>query len=259
MLQNERYSLIYNILQEKGNVSTQYLQKRLFASEATIRRDLEAMEKQGLLKRVWGGAMLHTTADKDPPTFVRVKANNDKKARIAAIASKLIRESSSIFLDGSTTTMHLVPYFAKFKQLIFITNGLQIQQMLMEQADSNIYLIGGQVFEKRLTVGHMAISAVKQLHTDIQFFSCSGISVESGITGIEAKSCEVCAEMMKHTSTRVLLCDSTKAGSSYLWHLADFQDVDYIIMDAVPEDPALVEAMGNKLITDARQLKRTGG
>ncbi len=256
MFQKQRYEEIYAILQERQSATVQYLQHHLHVSEATIRRDLADMETQGLLQRVWGGAMLHTTADKDPPTFVRVKANNEKKAKIAAIASRLIRESSSIFLDASTTVMHLVPYFAKFRQLIFITNGLQIQQMLLERGDSNIYLIGGQVFEKRLTTGHMAISAVEQLHTDILFFSCSGISVESGITGIEAKSCEVCGEMMKHTSKRVLLCDSTKAGLSFLWHMADFSQMDYVIMDQPPEDPALLAAIGPKLITDARQLTR---
>jgi len=254
MFQKERYEEIYNILQERQSATVQYLENRLHVSEATVRRDLAEMESLGLLQRVWGGAMLQTTAEKDPPAFVRVKSNTDKKAKIASIASRLIRESSSIFTDGSTTTMQLVPYFSKFKQLTFITNGLQIQQMLIEQTNANVYLIGGQVFDKRITTGPMAISDVKKFYADILFFSCSGISAESGITGIETKTCEVCAQMMQRAGTKVLLCDSTKASKNYLWHLADFSEIDYVIMDAVPDDLALISAIGKKLITDPKQL-----
>ena len=71
MFQNERCAKIYEILQQRGSVTVQYLEKQLYVSEATIRRDLDAMEKNGLLQRVWGGAMLHTV-DKDIPSFVRM-------------------------------------------------------------------------------------------------------------------------------------------------------------------------------------------
>ncbi len=255
MFQKERYEQIYSILQERQSATVRYLQNNLHVSEATIRRDLSEMENMGLLQRVWGGAMLQTTADKDPPVFVREKANNEKKAKIAWIASHLIKESSSIFIDGSTTAMQLVPYFTKFKQLTFITNGLQIQQMLIEQTNANVYLIGGQVFEKRITSGPMAIADVRKFYADVLFFSCSGISTESGITGIETRSCEVCAEMMRRSASKILLCDSTKAGKNYLWHLADFDETDYVVMDSVPEDVELVKAIGKRLITDVKQSK----
>ena len=254
MFQKDRYEQIYSILQERQSATVRYLQNSLHVSEATVRRDLSEMENLGLLQRVWGGAMLQTTADKDPPAFVRVKANNEKKAKIASIASRIIRESSSIFIDGSTTAMHLVPYFAKFKQLTFITNGLQMQQMLIEQTNANVYLIGGQLFEKRITTGPMAIADVKKFYADVFFFSCSGISAESGITGIETRSCEVCAEMMHRATTKVLLCDSTKASKNYLWHLADFDQTDYVVMDSVPDDGELVRAIGKRLITYVKQL-----
>lgn len=254
MFQKERYEEIYAILQERQSVTVQYLERALHVSEATVRRDLAEMEGMGLLQRVWGGAMLHSTADKDPPSFVREKTNSDKKSKIAAIASKFIKESLSIFTDGSTTTMQLVPYFANFKQLTIITNGLDIQHMLLDQTNVNVYLVGGNVFERRITTGPMAVDDVKKLYAELMFFSCSGISAEHGITGIETKSCEVCYQMMKNAGTKVLLCDSTKAGQSYLWHLADFSEVDYVVMDRVPDDSALVHTLGKKLITDSKQL-----
>ena len=81
MFQKERYEQIYSILQERQSATVRYLQNSLHVSEATVRRDLSEMENLGLLQRVWGGAMLQTTADKDPPAFVRVKANNEKKGK----------------------------------------------------------------------------------------------------------------------------------------------------------------------------------
>ena len=77
MFQKERYEQIYSILQERQSATVRYLQNSLHVSEATVRRDLSEMENLGLLQRVWGGAMLQTTADKDPPAFVRVKASKD--------------------------------------------------------------------------------------------------------------------------------------------------------------------------------------
>ena len=81
MFQKERYEQIYNILKERQSATVQYLQKRLYVSEATVRRDLEVMEQTGAIQRVWGGAML-PALDKDIPSFVRDKTNNDKKKRL---------------------------------------------------------------------------------------------------------------------------------------------------------------------------------
>ncbi len=254
MFQKERYEQIYAILQERQSATVQYLQKHLYVSEATIRRDLEAMESNGLLKRVWGGAMLQASVDKDPPAFVRVKENNDKKEKIAKIASRLVRESSAVFLDGSTTVVHMVPYFARFKQLAVVTFGLQVQQALIEQTAISVHLLGGQIFEKRLVTGHMAMTSVRQYHADLFFFSCSGLSAEFGITGIEEKSVEICQEMIRRSEKKVLLCDSSKAGTNYIWNIAPIDEMDYVIMDSVPQNPALVAALGSKLVTEPGQI-----
>ena len=172
MLQKERYEQIYNILQERNGATVQYLKKRLYVSEATIRRDLEAMEANGLLKRVWGGAMPQTRKDKDFPMFVRNQENIDKKEKIAKTASRLLQNSSVIFVDNSTTCMHLVPYIAKHKSISVVTFGLHIQQMLTEQTEATVHLLGGEVYEKRFMAGHVALTSLQHYHGDIFFFSC---------------------------------------------------------------------------------------
>ena len=116
MIKDERYAKIYEYVRMRGSVTVQYLTKHVFASEATIRRDLEEMEKRGMLKRVWGGAIL-PTLDKDIPSFVRIKSNPEKKEKIAEIASLLLKSSTSIFFDSSTTCLALVPYMKQHKNI----------------------------------------------------------------------------------------------------------------------------------------------
>jgi DeoR/GlpR family transcriptional regulator of sugar metabolism len=254
MFQKERYEQIYNILKERQSATVQYLQKRLYVSEATVRRDLEVMEQTGAIQRVWGGAML-PALDKDIPSFVRDKTNNDKKEKIAEIASRLVPNSASIFIDSSTTCHRLVPYLAERRQLVIITSSLQLGQLLTKNTAVSLNLLGGNVFEGNILTGHAAVASVRQYHADIMFFSCSGITSQEGVSSIEARVVEVVQEMMRRSGKRVLLCDSSKVGKHFLWTLADLDALDCVIMDKVPEDAALVNALGERLITNAKQLK----
>lgn len=254
MLKKERFDEIYSILKERNSATVQYLQKRLYVSEATVRRDLEAMEKAGLIERVWGGATIPSSVEKDLPAFVRNKTNNEQKAKIAAIASKLLRDNSSVFIDSSTSCHHLIPYMKNIKQLTVITSSLQMMQLLLEHTSASVHLIGGKIFENNIMTGHVAVSSVKEYHADLMFFSCSGIDADGGLSSIESRVVEVSREMMKHSAQKVLLCDSSKFGKRLLWHLAEIQDTSYIISDRAPESPALIEAIGSKLIVNKDQL-----
>lgn len=248
MMQQERFDAIYGILSERNSATVQYLQKRLYVSAATVRRDLEAMEKAGLIRRLWGGAMISSSAEKDIPDFVRNRTNNEAKAKIAAAASKLLQENSSVFIDSSTSCYHLVPFLAKHKQITVITSSLRMQQLLTEHTNVNVHLLGGQVFDKGILTGHMAIDSVRRYNADMMFFSCSGISVEGGLSSIEAKVAEVTQEMMKHSAQKILLCDSSKVNKRGMWRLAEIEEMDHIIMDKRPDDQALLTAMGPRLI-----------
>lgn len=254
MFQNERYSKIYEILQQRGNATVQYLQKQLYVSEATVRRDLEAMEKNGLIQRVWGGAMLQRV-DKDIPSFVRVKSNYDKKEKIASIASGFLKNSSSVFFDSSTSCLPLVPYIAPLKNITVVTSSLKMSRALGDCSGASVNLLGGTVYEGHILSGYMAVASVRQFYTDMMFFSCSGISSQCGITSIESRVVEVCREMMKHTGLKILLCDSSKVGNNTLLRLADLSTPDYVVMDEPPrDDPELIRILGSRLITDRSQM-----
>ncbi len=249
MLQEDRYAKIYELIKDKKSVTVQYLSKQLYASEATVRRDLETMEQRNLIKRVWGGAML-PAVDKDIPPFVRLQTNVEAKEKIARLASRFLRNSCSIFMESSSSCLPLIPYMRNLKNLAIITSSLQVSYLAAQNTDASVSVIGGQVYEGVILTGHVAIESIKQYHTDLMFFSCSGISGRAGITSIEPKVVEVSREMMKHTSKKILLCDSSKVGVETLLSLTDLSVPDHVIMDRVPDDSELVEALGDRLITE---------
>ena len=249
MLQADRCAKIYEIIKDKKSVTVQFLSKHLYASEATIRRDLEAMEKQNLLKRVWGGAML-PTVDRDIPPFVREQTNIAAKEKMAKIASRFLKNSCSIFMESSSSNLLLIPYLRNYKNIVVITSSLRVSRLTAEQTTASIYLLGGQVYEGAILTGHQAVESVKQYHTDLMFFSCSGITAEAGLTSIEPKVMEVSREMMRHTKKKILLCDTSKVGKETLLTLADLTVPDYVIMERTPDDPELVKALGDRLLTE---------
>ena len=253
MIQDERYNRIYDILQDKKTVTVHFLKNALYASEATIRRDLEVMESRGLLRRIWGGATA-VSAEKDIPDIVRLKSNLDKKDKIGRIAAKLIKDSSTIFFDSSTTCLSIIPYLRSRNSLTIVTSSLKMSKLVTDETTANVHILGGEVYEKNIMTGLAAIDSIRHYHTDFFFLSCNGVSVEAGFTSVEPKVVEVDLEMMAHTSKVCMLCDSTKVGKLSLLKLASLDRPDYVIMDCVPDDPELVEALGSRLITNISQL-----
>lgn len=249
MLQEERYNQIYSVLNERNIATVQFLSKKLFVSEATIRRDLDMMEKAGLIKRVWGGAMIPSTVDKDIPSFVRSKTNNDLKAKIAAAAVPFIKENSSIFIDSSTTCYHLIPYISNLKHVTVITSSVFMMQKLLDNTSATVHLLGGQVFENHILTGHIAVSNVMAYHTDLMFFSCSGIGNDGVLYSVESRFVEVSRVMMKNTEQRILLCDSSKFGKTAFWRLADLCEIDTVICDKAPENEDLLQKTQGRLVS----------
>lgn len=254
MLQEERFEHIYELLRERGSVTVPYLKKRLFVSEATLRRDLAEMERQGLLTRVWGGAMLETT-EKDLPSFARRKDHPEEKKRIAALARRYLHHSLSIFLDSSTSCLALLPQLAALQDLTVVTSSTQMAALLTEQTGAAVHLLGGQLFEGHIMTGHRAVESARAYHTDLMFFSCSGLNAD-GAWSIEPRVVEVNREMMKHADHRILLCDSSKFEKTALWRLAELTELDAVLSDATPEDEHVRRALGERLVVGRTEGKR---
>ncbi len=183
--------------------------------------------------------------------FPEFKFRKTKDLRVL----RFLTSSSSIFMESSTTCLSLIKHMKDLKNNVVITSSLHASRLLANNTDASIILLGGQVYEGSILTGHLAVESVKQFHTDMMFFSCSGISASAGITSIEPKVVEVSREMMRHTSKKILLADTSKVGIETLHLLADLSLPDYVIMEKAPDDEELVNILGDRLITKCHLLQ----
>lgn len=236
MLSYERQNEILDLLKDHQFVTVSFLCKKLYASSATIRRDLTDMNKKGLLTRIRGGATLMDSSNHDAPLFVRSNTNRDKKKIITELALSYISDSKTYFMDSSSTVTYLATKMNSFHNITIITNGIKTSNVLNDYANTKLFLVGGFIKNNSSTVGQIAIDTIQNFHSDIFFFSCCGISARAGITEATEENTAVKRQMCKNAKERILLVDSTKFSQEFLCRCCELGDVDIIITDKKPDD-----------------------
>lgn len=247
---NERQETIYALVNKLGNASIEQLCSAVFASPATIRRDLKSMEQGGLIQRVWGGAICIDRQDNDPPLFLRSNINVLAKRAIAKAAADLLHDNATIFLPSGTTVTEFAKHLYRYKGLTVITNSLDVVRALSDHTDANVMVLGGKLYENYDMVGALTENAIDQLNADFFFLSCSGICAD-GFTAMDMGRLNIMKKMQKHSAHTVLMADTAKIGKKYTFNGFSFDCVDHVVMEAMPEDAALRKALGSKLIVAA--------
>ncbi|MBQ8526263.1 MAG: DeoR/GlpR transcriptional regulator [Clostridia bacterium] len=250
----ERREKIYKILSKKGNATVQQLKQEVFASDATIRRDLKQMEQEGLLVRTWGGAVSTNNINSDPPVFVRSKANINEKNQIARIAIGFMKDNMTVFLASGTTIAKLAKMFHMYDNLTVITNGLDTAAALNDHLSAKVIISGGELYENYDLIGSLSESTIEQFNADLFFFSCSGITAE-GFSSSDIMRLNIIKKMKKNSAKTILLADTSKVGKIYTYKGFGFEDIDYVVMEAAPEDKALKKALGSKLVASRAFFK----
>lgn len=254
MLSIERREAILRQMQQKRTVSVDELSRIFFTSTATIRRDLERMSKEGLVKRTYGGAVLLDGRSSDMPLLLREGENISAKERIASEAVCLVADGNSIFLDSSSTVSRLAPLLAGFSGLTVVTNALKTALALGEYENIRVCCTGGTLREKSVSlVGETARSYIAGRNADIAFFSCRGLSLEKGITEASEEEAEIKRQMISSSKTRVLLCDASKVHSIFFYRICSITDIDVLISDAdfTSEERQALQRRGIRLLPPA--------
>ena len=175
MLTEERFAKILSILESMGSVTVQQLMTELNASESTIRRDLNALDANGQLTKVHGGAILKTMAysTKDDNVVSRKEKNRDAKNKIAKYAAEQIAPGDFVYLDAGTTTELMIEYITSH-QAVFVTNAISHAKRLAERGFT-VYLLGGEF--KAVTeaiVGEEAVAALEKYNFTKGFWGANG-------------------------------------------------------------------------------------
>lgn len=230
----ERQMKIINHLKAQQFATISELVALLNYSEATIKRDLVQLEQKKLIRRTRGGAMIIDTSKVDLPYLMKINEydNEKEKEYMAEIAQSMIADDMVIFLDSSTTSLHLVSMLTKFKGLQVITNGVMTASVLSQYTSASVSILGGVLVPNRFTVnGAKAFNDVLMYNADISFVSCKGFDIESGATESHEGEAMIKQAFRRQSSKLVLLTNYEKIGHKYVHQSLATHDIDYLITD----------------------------
>jgi DeoR family transcriptional regulator, fructose operon transcriptional repressor len=237
MLSAERKLKIAEIIDRSGGIRTSELSDLFHVSEMTVLRDLATLEKQGILTRVYGGAVSSKNLFGETPNVVREKIRITEKNKISSMAAQLIQEGDNIFLDGSTTAHALAKRLGSFSGLRVISIGLDILNELSGMEGVEVISPGGVLDRVTMNfLGRNTENFLRDLNSDKAFISTSSISIKAGLTEPNPQQAFVKKIMLNNSQQKILLIDSSKFNEVALNRICDLEDLDVIITDNKPDD-----------------------
>lgn len=230
MFVSERYHAIAKYLEDHGRATVEELSSVLFVSTATIRRDLAAMQKLGMVQRTHGGAVHVNTAD-DVSIFVRLEKESLEKESTASIAQKRLPEFQSAFIDNSSSCFALAKRL-DFSYKTIVTNGFQLAIELSQKKHVNVIFLGGTVrYNHYATNGGFALSMLDTFHFDVMFSGTASIRLDGAYEkSIEAM--EIKKKAFERSDKKVLLANSKKFELSHPYRVAPLSEYDLVFTDA---------------------------
>ena len=227
-------------LADHGEVSVSELSRVAGVSEMTIRRDLENLEREGLLKRVHGGAISRVSRGYEPPFALRSGRGEDAKDRIGRLAAALVVENETLILDVGTTTLALARNLVDGAGLTVVTASLHAAQVLSVHDELRVIVTGGIARPGELSlVGDLAERAFDELHCDTVFLGAGGVDAEAGVTEFNLDDARVKRAALRSARRCVVLADATKLGKVALGAVCPLARVDVLVTDASASDEAL--------------------
>ena len=231
MLTTERRRTIADRIRRQSSVRLRELSAVLQVSDSTIRRDLEHLENQGLLKRTYGGAVLVEPKDgsagaargpvKDLPTQVY---------QIGAAAAALVSTGETIYLGGSSLALIVAHQLATRTGITVITNALDIAAHLAHHSTLSVILTGGQLERHAgALVGHVAELALRELRADRAILDVAGISVPDGITGESLSTAQFTRTVIDQMPEVIIVAEDHKWGRVGPAYLAPLECIDRIV------------------------------
>ena len=233
MYAEERQQLIVDRARKAGRVDVTALAEQFDVTAETIRRDLTALERQGLLRRVHGGAIPVERLGFEPALATRDAAASGEKDRIAKAALAELPNEGAILLDAGTTTARLAEALPVDRELTVVTNALPIAITLATRPNITVHLLGGRVRGRTMaTVDAWAARLLADTFVDVAFMGANGISVERGLTTPDVAEAEVKRAMIASARRTVVLADHTKVGVDHFARFGAISDVDVLVTDS---------------------------
>jgi len=233
----QRRAEISVLLEQVRTVRVADLSKKLEVSEVTIRSDLDAMAREGLLIRHHGGAIAHSNLKLATAFEKRAFEHQEQKSTIGRAAADLVQDGSTILLDAGSTIMEFAKCLNERKPLTVVTNALNVAAHVGATAEINVILIGGSLSRETIsTVGTLAERDLQSLMVDCAFLGAHAFNVVAGIADPFLEIARVKKAMMACARQKVLLADSSKWDRPAFAKVAPLTEIDIIVSDdGLPE------------------------
>ena len=230
-MNQERRNQIVELINQKRTIKNTELIERFGISIETVRRDLEYLENQGCLQRVYGGAVLKTSLGSEPEYNSRSKDHADEKNVIAAAAARLVEPGDSIFLGVGTTVQAMAQYLKNIPNLTAFTNSLRTAVALSELAECSVVLTGGQLRAKELALsGFPAEENMLHFNANKAFLGIGGIT-EAGVTDFHIEEAKLHRQMIQNADQAVVLADFSKFGVRGMTNVCPLSMLDAVVTD----------------------------
>jgi DeoR family transcriptional regulator, aga operon transcriptional repressor len=236
--QSIRSKAILREVQNSGSVAINDLCERHHASIATIRRDLQQLEEQGLLRRTHGGAVPIEPLFYEPfrrdASFVDLVARHaEEKRRIGQAAAELVEQGNAIALTAGTTTTEVVRCLRYQWGIKVVTNTVNIAMELSKRKDIEVFVTGGHLRGDWFSlVGPDAIETLRKTFVDIVFIGANGIDLSAGLTCHSSDEAAVNRAMVAQGKRRIAVVDRSKFGVVAGWQICPLEVCDLIITDS---------------------------
>jgi len=245
-MKSSRQKEIIRLLEQEKVVSTMNLAEQFEVSVETIRRDLDQLEKQGFLNKIYGGAELRSNgAEPWPSLAIRTDSFQEDKSSIALAAMQYVPDHCTIALDAGSTVGEFCRHLSSRKNMTIICSDIHNAALVLASGGNRVYMMGGFLTTDGTSSGTYAKEFCSSLG-ELDLFVCStdGASPEDGLTTNEMGINELKRRYMKKAKTTILLADHSKFKQKGFYKMCDFSEVDILITDSMtPADT--VEAIRN--------------
>ena len=239
MAYETRANRIMALLRQNGTVQASQISELLQVSLVTVRKDLQRMEDEGLLRRTHGGAAIRgVEANPDPRTKVM--------DRIAEAAAAQIHDGDCVIMNAGNTTLLTARKLLGRKNVTIITNSIAIARELVQQTSIKLIFLGGEVnAEAVFTYGWDAVTQLEQYKANKLIMSASGLSCSTGLTTRHMEAADLLRKMIARTETMIVVADDTKIGFESFYHVGDLSAVDMLITNATSKTEQELQKIQN--------------
>jgi DeoR/GlpR family transcriptional regulator of sugar metabolism len=224
-----RQAEILELIQQEKCTSVKELCSMIYASDATIRRDLHALEQKGLIQLLYGNIIPLTEKPQVLPLAFREHQAKSSKRALACYAASLIQPNTSVLLDSSSSAMYIADFLNPEHGITVFTNCIKTAIRLYEK-DIRVFLLGGLIDTKSLmTSSAWTLDTIRMVNADYLFFSAQSLSAEGYIAGVSDTGVQIRQYMIRQAEKQYFLCNEEKIGKTSTFMLCKASDITGVI------------------------------